>query len=235
MSRWSILAAAVCVVVASGSASAADSRNPLPGRPPARGQATAPSAAAKPVEARPSALVTGFRSARFGMTESEVRAAIATDFPAHADTIAVEVNAVERTTVLTLSVPGLLPDAGLARVGYVLGYKNRTLIQVQVVWGRPIDAAPVADSLVATARLLENHLNEAGFAPENVVAEAELPNGDILVFRGVDSGGRMTTLILSGDVDTVEGKRRMTPTTLRLSYILDPKKPDVFRLDRGAF
>lgn len=55
------------------------------------------------------------------------------------------------------------------------------------------------------------------------------------MFRGFDSDGRTTTLVLSGDFDTIDGKRRMTPTTLRLSYALDPKNPDVFRLDRGAF
>jgi len=235
MSRWSILVAVVLSALSSGPVVATETRTPLPPHPPARGEAVAPSAPAKPAETQPTARVIGFRSARFGMTESEVRTAITNDFPAQAETVAVEVNAVERTTILALSVPDLLPDAGIARVGYVLGYRNRTLIQAQVVWGRPADTIVVSGSLVAAARLLENHLNDMGFPSENVVAEAELPNGDILVFRGVDSDGRMTTVVLSGDVDTVGGKRRMTPTTLRLSYILDPKKPDVFRLDRGAF
>src|SRR5690606_32650962 len=65
------------------------------------------------------AVVDGFRSAKFGMTEAEVRDAISTDFGISGDDVIEGENTAERTRLLTVSVPDLLPEGGVAQVAYV--------------------------------------------------------------------------------------------------------------------
>src|SRR5882672_7930121 len=74
----------------------------------------------------------GFRSARFGMTEADVRKAIAADFKIDDKTIGRESNDVERTVFLTVTVADLLSGAGPARISYIFGYSKHQLIQVNL-------------------------------------------------------------------------------------------------------
>jgi hypothetical protein len=67
-----------------------------------------------PVE--PPAEIEGFRQARFGMSEEQVRQAIRRDFPAAAAKLTSTVHPSEKTTVLSLSVADLLPHTGNARI-----------------------------------------------------------------------------------------------------------------------
>src|SRR5690242_19107179 len=62
--------------------------------------------------------VTGFRDAKFGMSEAEVRATIIKSFGLKTSDIATATNAVEGTTVLTVKVASLDPAPGMARVAY---------------------------------------------------------------------------------------------------------------------
>src|SRR5271169_2294047 len=78
------------------------------------------SAAAQPAAGGNHTQVTGFRGAKWGMSESEVKAVIAADFKISADKVKSEQNPNERTTVLTVTVPDLLDGAGPARVSYIL-------------------------------------------------------------------------------------------------------------------
>src|SRR5438034_3647535 len=91
-----------------------------------------PSAAAPAAPTAPAQLVhvEGFRSAQWGMTEPQVKAAIAKDFKLAADKIKSDDNLAERTHVLTVVVPDLLEGAGAARVSYIFGYSTKKLIQV---------------------------------------------------------------------------------------------------------
>src|SRR5579863_130277 len=84
---------------------------------------------AKPAAA---AAIDGFRDAHFGMTEVELRRAIQADFPKAA--VAAAINPTEKTTTLSLTAGGLLPDTGPARISYILGYRSKRLIQVNIVW-----------------------------------------------------------------------------------------------------
>src|SRR5580700_3707906 len=69
--------------------------------------------------------VTGFRDARFGMSEQDVRAAVAKDFGLKPADITSAVNPVEGTTVLTAKVASLDPGPGRAVVAYILGYASK--------------------------------------------------------------------------------------------------------------
>src|SRR6185369_13874999 len=86
--------------------------------------------AATPAPAEP---IDGFRSAKFGMAEAEVVAAIEKDFGVKAGDVAREDNPLEKTVALVAKVSDLIPDSGPARAVYILGYKTKALIQVNVV------------------------------------------------------------------------------------------------------
>ena len=53
--------------------------------------------------------VAGVRSARFGMTEAQVRSAIERDFRMRPDEIRSEENKAEQTQVLAIQAPDVLP------------------------------------------------------------------------------------------------------------------------------
>jgi len=68
--------------------------------------------------------IDGFRSAKFGMSEADVRAAMIKDFNAKPDAIKAQDNASELTHSILMSVPELLPNGGTAELSYVFGYKS---------------------------------------------------------------------------------------------------------------
>ena len=104
-----------------------------------------PAAAAPAATAR----IDGFRSAQWGMTEPQVKAAIHKDFNIPADKTKSEDNLAERTHVLSVVVPELLEGAGAARVSYIFGYTGKKLIQVNVLWGSAVDQQVATDKILA--------------------------------------------------------------------------------------
>ncbi len=210
----------------------------------ARAQAAAPSdqvpAASSPAPGPPAAQpvsIDGFRSAHFGMNETEIRKAIEADFKLSGSAVRASDSPVERTHVLSVTVPELVPDSGKAVVDYVFGYKSKRLIEVNVVWSAAADPANKPDTLVHTGATLQGYFQAEVFPAGQAVANAVLANGGALLFRGTDPAGRALVLILSGPVqqDTKDHKAQMTPTVLSLVYAIDPAHPDVFRLQKGAF
>src|SRR5262247_2151537 len=86
--------------------------------------------------------VTGFRDARFGMTEAEVRAGVKKSFAVKDADIKTTANPTEGTTLLIVRVDSLDPGPGPATITYIFGNKSKKLIQVNVIWGEdgPSDA-----------------------------------------------------------------------------------------------
>ncbi|MGH7094892.1 MAG: hypothetical protein ACREFB_15330, partial [Stellaceae bacterium] len=103
--------------------------------------AAEPAASTAPAVALPTMQVTGFRDAHWGMTAAEVKAAIRKDFSIPPDKVQAEANASERTSVLSVTVPNLIEGAGKARVSYIFGFTTKKLIQVNALWGTPVDPA----------------------------------------------------------------------------------------------
>jgi len=198
--------------------------------PPASGLPPAPETA-EPVK------IEGFRSAHFGMTEAQVSAAIQKDFGAAESAIAKGENAAEKTQNLAVTVKDLLSGGGPARVYYVFGYRSKRLIQVNVVWGSEIDPKAKAESVLDVANALRDYFLAAGYKSDSVVANAKLANGSIVVFRGEDEQGRMTLLVLTGGpaAKAADEQAQPQPISLKLSYILDPTNPDIYRIPRGQF
>ncbi|MCU0986329.1 MAG: hypothetical protein MUC89_15565 [Acetobacteraceae bacterium] len=223
------------LIAGSAVAQQAQPRQAPPAQPPA--QAPRPAQAAEaPAPAENAAVIEGFRSARFGMTEAETRAAIRRDFPEAAARIASEQTPVERTQVLTISVPDLIPDAGTARVSYILGHRSKKLIQVTILWGPPADAAARPEALVNAAEALRAHFVSLAWKPGSAAGGVALADGSTLVFRGLDEQGRMAQLqVLPAAPAAGATPAAPRPFGLRLAYVSDPLNPDVFRLQRGQF
>jgi hypothetical protein len=187
-----------------------------------------------------SAQVEGFRSARFDMTEEQVRHAIAADFKTPAAQILKQVNKVDRTTILSIKVNELLPESGIAQVNYKLGFKTKKLIQVDVIWTAAIDAKVTPAALSAVLINMRQYLQERGFEKEKTVLNATTPQPNILlVFRGEDEKGRMVALLGQFKLDPKAEKDKQLktdePQAVILSYVLNAKNPDIYKIEKGKF
>ena len=180
--------------------------------------------------------IYGLRSARFGMTENEVRRAISIDFPDHSGQTQKGIHPLEQTTILTLPVNDLLSDSGEAIVSYVLGFKTKKLTQINVNWRREANRENVIQ-LAALLVSIRNYFSRMEFTPKNKLINGVLPSGEIIAFRGVDSKGRM--IVASGfglteiKKEDEKLKKPAQPLEVFLSYIESPDDPDIFGIKIG--
>ncbi|MEI7607631.1 MAG: hypothetical protein WCJ64_09620 [Rhodospirillaceae bacterium] len=185
------------------------------------------------------AIVDGYRSARFGMSEAEVRKAIRSDLGV--DEAIRGANETERTTVLVVQGKTLIPDTPPATVSYILGATSAKLIQINVVWGETT-GADVKQVLPTANSLVSYFIDKGSYAKDSVAVNQPLPDGSVLAFRGSDARGHMVVLHLVPIIDPADVKRQekdkpveFKKAALRLSYIANPTKPDVFRIEKGRF
>jgi hypothetical protein len=165
------------------------------------------------------------------MTEQQVRNAIRKDFNQSGEKVAVEEHAVEKTTVLTITVPDLLPDSGPARISYILGFKSKRLIQVNILWGTPVGAEIDPEKMRASGNALAQYFLGLGFPRDNIILNATLKDGSVVLFQGTDAQKR--TAVLRFVQSAEEGKKAAAVMTL--FYIQDTQNPDVFKIGRGQF
>jgi hypothetical protein len=183
----------------------------------------------------PAAIVDGFRSAKFGMSSDEVLEAIETDFDISGDAVIAGENRAERTKLLTVMVPDLLPGGGVAQVSYVFGYTTGGLIQVGVSWSQQTDPEMTEDKLQANAEVLISYFQSQRYDPATVRSGLLLDNG-VLLFRGEDQEGRSSILLMQGQfIDAEGGQRVLAPVSLALLYAADSDNPDVFSIAPGQF
>ena len=234
-----ILAFALTTLVAVGVSHAQSQQRPRPQQPAAKPVAAAeppaaPAGASNVMSAK-SADITGFRSAKFGMTEAEVRAAIVKDFRVKPEDIREQPNPGERTKALLVNVADVLPGGGIGEVTYVFGYQSQKLIQVSVNWSKATDPKMTPEQLFSNSSVLRTHFLGEGFKPDSVATNMPI-NGGILIFRGSDASDRTAMMILQGTFAQGENNQRiLTPTALLLFYIADAKAPDIYRLPAGSF
>ncbi len=231
-SRWAIAAAALATALLAGVPANAETKPSEPEKAPAAGQTqVAPTGAAQ----LPEATIEGFRSARFGMTEAEVRTAIGKDFPGAAKAIKESTNTAERTKILTIRVPDVLPDSGAADVFYIFGYKSKALIQVGVVWSKDTDPTLTPPNLAGIGESLRTYFLSIGFPANSTAINVPAPEG-LLLFRGTDKQGREVRLLVSGTVDS-EGSapKTLVPSAVSLIYAAKTTNPDVFKVPAGKF
>ena len=224
--RGACLAAFMAAVaLAAPGAGANTPSTPVPPVPPAQG---APAAAAR---------IEGFRSAHFGMSEAQVRREIEADFHLEGREIVAAENPLERTGVLRIRTGDLIPGGGAAQIDYIFGYRSHAMIEVNILWSAATDAKITPAQLVANGAALQAYFLKEGFAPDRMVRNALLPDGNVMLFRAQDEAGHAVVLVISGKRDKAGagGSARLTPTALTLVYAADPAHPDVFQLKKGAF
>ncbi|CAK0764848.1 Secretin_N domain-containing protein [Azospirillaceae bacterium] len=181
--------------------------------------------------------IRGWRSAEFGMTMDQVKQAIRRDFPASLDKAVSEQNAVEGTTSLSIGVVDLLPESGKSKVVYIFGYKTKKLIQINIIWGGQDSGKIKPQMAIDLANQLRIYLISQRYKPEGLISNATLPDGSIMVFRGVDAAAHQTMLLLAG-VKLENGEAKEIPKVsvlLRLSYIMDGEHPDIYTIPQGQF
>ena len=167
---------------------------------PALAQTSTTAKAAAPSPAPPAAAldIKGFRSAIFGMTQAQVRAAVAADFGA-ATKIEQGANPTDGTEYLLASVSGLEPGPGPAQIGYVFGAASKTLGNINVVWTLP--GEPSEDQrtalLAAGQRLIGYFL--AGPAPVKMSpgATSAGPNA-LLLYTAIDKKNAGVQISIDG-------------------------------------
>jgi hypothetical protein len=186
--------------------------------------------------------VTGFRDARFGMTEQEVRGLIARDFAAKSADVTSNLNPVEGTTVLTAKVASLDPGPGPAVVAYIFGYTSKRLIQVNVAWGDESAEKSDPNAMMAAGTRLERYF--AGYAWSKDTTRAGIPVGPntVVLFSGEDGKTGAVRLILDGVKYQMErdGKESTSPDPkgppkLLINYIANRDNPDVAKIEKGKF
>ena len=188
-----------------------------------------------PSWAQQAPVIDGFRSAKFGMDEKAVKAAIKTDFNIEGKAVRSEVNPLEKTTALVIEVPDLEPG-GKAQIAYILGYSSAKLIQVNVVWGAPVNPKATGDQLSGAGTLLRNYFAQQAFPADRRAQDQRLQDGSLLFFQGRDDKTRQVSVVLFGaNVAGKEGEKPTQVFSLRLSYIANPAAPDVFQLKQGSF
>ena len=179
------------------------------------------------------ASLEGFRSAKFGFNESEVLKAINKDFRVKQKNVSRVVNSNQKTVTLSIDVKDLLVGSGSSKIFYIFGYKSKKLIHVNVVWGSPVQKKPDAEAVVSTANELRNYFAQKRYQKNGFVLNAQLGEGTILVFQGIDQKGRAAVLLLNNPKNK-DGKDGDS-ISLTLSYVEKPKFPDVFKIRDGDF
>lgn len=197
-------------------------------------------------DTKASVVIDGFRSAKFGMTEGAVRAAISTDFGVSGDDIKVAENPVQRTTSLTVRASDLIPETGQARVSYIFGYKSKALIQVNVLWGTAVVPETTGVGIARTALILKNYFDGQAYDPKRTIRDRRLKNG-ALIFQSTDQAKHLVRLIYlsvplqtaKSDAKAKEGDAakaaKESAYALSLNYISNPESPDILRIKTGEF
>lgn len=191
----------------------------------------------------PKYLVTGFRDARFGMTEAEVRAAITKSLGVKAADIKTSSNTTEGTALLIARVDSLDPGPGPATMTFIFGNKSKKLVQVNVVWGEDApNNASDANAIIGAGTRLERYFQ--GFSWRKDTTRVGVPVGDntVVLFAGEDEKKGAVRLVVDGIKYQVnrEGNQTTSPEPkgtpkLVINYIADRDNPDIAKIEPGKF
>jgi hypothetical protein len=187
--------------------------------------------------------VTGFRDARFGMTEADVRAVVKKSFAVKDADIKTSSNPTEGTGLLIARVDSLDPGPGPATVTYIFGNKSKKLIQVNVVWGEDApNNSSDANAIIGAGTRLERYFQ--GFSWRKDTTRVGVPVGEntVVLFAGEDEKKGAVRLVVDGIKYQMnrEGNQTTSPDPkgapkLVINYIGDRENPDVAKIEPGKF
>ena len=183
--------------------------------------------------------ITGYRSANFGMSESEAYDAILADFGVARDKVARTTHSLEKTVILTVFVDDLVYGTGRTEIAYILGYRSKVLIQVNLVWRTPADAVDGKRRLLRAANTMIDRFALLGFAQSRIEPNSLLEDGATLLFRGQDKYGRLVLIGLNRPSESDGSGLAETSGNegfwLRVSFIVNAGAPDIFKIEPGQF
>jgi len=183
------------------------------------------------------AKIEGFRSAKFGMKEKDVLRAIQKDFKISKSEIKRTISSLEQTTILSITAPKILKIGGPAKIAYILGYKSKKLVQVNIAWGRGATKNVDGKGVVDVANFLRTHLIKKQYKKEGFIANARMTDETTVVFRGKDKKNRMALLVLNAPKKSKDEDAEATlkKVSLKLSYLADPANPDILTIGEDDF
>jgi hypothetical protein len=197
----------------------------------------------QPKQDQPKYEVTGFRDARFGMTEPEVRAVVKKSFALKDADIKTTANPTEGTTLLIVRADSLDPGPGPATLTYIFGNKSKKLIQVNVAWGEDApNNSSDANAIIGAGTRLERYFQ--GFSWRKDTTRVGIPVGEntVVLFAGEDEKKGAVRLIVDGIKYQMnrEGNQTTSPDPksapkLVINYIGDRDNPDIAKIEPGKF
>ena len=185
--------------------------------------------------------VTGYRSATWGMTPAEVRAAVAKDFPGAE--IGTEVtDPVRRTRAFVAAVKALPPGPTPAAITFVFGANSGRLIHVNLDW-QYADATPAQrqDILAAGSRAVAGYNSyfwKFGSVARGVVTSVN----SLVLFAAADEQGNKLEVRVQGvpyQVKTSTGLLDAPPPTgqalLHIGLSSAGAEADIYTIKPGDF
>ena len=132
--------------------------------------------------------------------------------------------------ILIIQVPNLIAVGGVADIAYLLGYKSKNLVQVNIDWGFQVSKDTPPQEVMNAATLLQAHFIKKQYKKEDYAINAKIDETETLVFIGRDKKGSMIILRLKYSKTKEDGKKKEVRknVSLILSYLLDVDKPDFF-------
>lgn len=175
-------------------------------------------------------VIDGFRSAKFGMDEKQVLRAISKDFKVPKTKVQHRKNSREKTMVLGIALPKILPLGGPAAITYIFGFKSKTLMHVSILWGKGAAEKVDGKTVVDAANFLSTHLLKNRYKKEKFISNRRINDQEIIIFQGLDKKNRAIILTLTAPTNNTDQdpKKILQEYSLQLRYILSPENPDVF-------
>jgi hypothetical protein len=166
----------------------------------------------------------GYRSARFGMDEVQLRKVIAADFAPPPEALRSVENPQENTRALVLQLPKLEPGPGPANVVYVLSAADGRLVHVSLQWTTgPQPSAEERQQMAVAGARLANGLKQHDWSQASTLGGRPLGPNAVLLFAAVDGRGAGLELSLAGVATALPNSpdapnSSSGPARLRLNY-----------------
>lgn len=209
----------------------------LGANPPAESQTLLKNSAHTPTKPKKELrIIDGFRSAKFGMNEKQVRQAIAKDFKAYESTLKERVSFVKKNKVLVINNSNLLERGGEAEIRYILRHKSNKLIQVSIEWGGGVNDNFSPTEVLDVANALRDHFLKKRYEKLEALNRT-LSASRMLVFRAHDEKGRTIILGLTSPKPKGEETKKdaRKNISLVLYYELKPKISNTTDIKKGEF
>jgi len=189
-------------------------------------------------------VVDGYRGAKWGMSEDQVRAAIAADFP-ESKVVTRTVNAVNRTSVLVIYTPTLEPGPGPAAITYIFGADSGGLFHVNLDWRADHASAADRDVLTAAgAKAVAGFISYYWKLLSVARGAAEGPHGLVLFAGQGQNGGNVDVRLLGVGftLHTPQGRDIVlppppdgAPALLHIDIARSADATDVYKVKPGSF